>query len=124
MTREGKTFPRFALKVDATFDFYHTHIYFTPTQVELAQRFRETLSKQKYFRVSPLVDHPIGPHPLPMFEADFKGAHLHEALKFLAAERGELSVLVHPLSGNEILDHTTYAWFLGLKQNLLLDIFK
>jgi aromatic ring-cleaving dioxygenase len=120
---DGVKRPRFALNLEPRFDHYHSHIYFEPAQRSHAADLHARMARDhsEIFQVHRIWDHPIGPHPLPMFEADFKGKNLELALQLLQANRGQLSVLVHPLSGDEILDHTQYAMFLGARQPLALD---
>ena len=117
---DGVKRPRFALTLEPRFEWYHSHIYFRPEQSSQAADMHARMTHEygQLFRVHRLWDRPIGPHPLPMFEADFAGANLEEALRVLMSLRAGLSVLVHPLSGNEVLDHTEYAMFLGARQPL------
>ena len=69
-------------------------------------------------------DKPIGPHPCPMWEADFAAFENRgmwgEVVEFIEAERTSpsgsifLSVLVHPYSTDgDYEDHTTNAHWAG-----------
>lgn len=120
---EGK--PRFELMPPPQpFTYFHSHIYFEADTIEKAEVFHE---KFKVFgtsvRISPMIHKLVGPHPYPMFEADFKAENFMEMIRFMQQNRNGLSILVHPLSGNEILDHTDYAMFLGRREDLNLAIF-
>ncbi len=70
----------------------------------------------------PVRSGPIGPHPVPMFEAWFQPEVLHVVLEWIYYNRQGLSVLIHPLSENELKDHTERALWLGEKQPLDLSI--
>lgn len=75
--------------------------------------------EQGDIRVYKFWDKPIGPHPLTMFEIDFKKPEIFaKVVPFYQLNHGELSVLIHPRTGNELKDHTTNALWLGHKVRL------
>ncbi|MGL5793939.1 MAG: DOPA 4,5-dioxygenase family protein, partial [Waterburya sp.] len=43
---------------------------------------------------------------------------------WLALNRNDLTILIHPLTGNDLKDHTDYAAWMGVPQELNLDVFK
>jgi aromatic ring-cleaving dioxygenase len=107
------------------FDYFHSHIYYSENSKPVAEKFYQLL-KEKFpnvLRLSAMHDVLMGPHPFWMFEADFKAENFMDVIQFLSEHRGELSILIHPLSGNAVLDHTDYAMFLGKKEDLNLSIF-
>ena len=57
--------------------------------------------------------HPIGPHPCGSFEVWTPAQYLEKAMSWLMMNRGELTVLLHPLTTNEIEDHYARAMWLG-----------
>ncbi|ODQ80952.1 hypothetical protein BABINDRAFT_46552 [Babjeviella inositovora NRRL Y-12698] len=72
------------------------------------------------------VERAIGPHPITMFTTEL---HTPEAfarvVPFYQLHHGELSVLIHPISGKgDLLDHTKHALWLGEKQPLLYHLLK
>ena len=95
---------------------YDAHIYFTDdTKISaeaLRQKVLSTFDSDK-IKVSHLVHKKVGPHPLPMFEVNFKRSELDAVLLFLNKERNEHDVLIHPVTGNDLLDHTKHAQWLG-----------
>ena len=104
-------------------EWFHSHVYFKPEEYEKAARVRENIIRGigQNARVYELVDHPIGPHPLPMFEVDFPSSNLGKVIEVLLTYREGLSILVHPLSGDDIADHTEYPMWIGkpLELNLV-----
>lgn len=104
------------------FDWFHSHVYFKPEEYDKAARVRENLrsSLGQNARVYELVDHPIGPHPLPMFEVDFPSSNLGKVVEALLTFREGLSILIHPLSGDHLADHVDYPLWIG--QPLELNI--
>ena len=106
------------------FSVFHSHIYFNKETYSKAQNFHEDFKKLKIPKqLSEMHQHLMGPHPFWMFEVDFKTENFLEIIEFMQKHRNGLSILVHPLSGNALLDHTDYAMFLGQKEDLNLAIF-
>ncbi len=103
--------------------YTHSHIYFTPDIREIAVRFRKKIVEKFDGRaqISRLIDRPIGPHPVPMFEVDFHSELATELAPFLEKEREGLSILIHPVSDEEVKDHTERAVWMGKKLELNID---
>jgi aromatic ring-cleaving dioxygenase len=110
---------------------YDVHVYYnnddTP-QRDAAMALRETLQQQfPWMRFYPPRGRPIGPHPIPMWEADF-GAYENRnqwstLRDFLEANNpGNLSVLIHPHStDSDYADHTKHAYWVGAPMELLIQ---
>mmetsp|Transcript_54442 Transcript_54442/g.115633 ORF Transcript_54442/g.115633 Transcript_54442/m.115633 type:complete len:185 (-) Transcript_54442:167-721(-) len=120
--------PSFALKQRNPYD---VHVYYDgPKQREEAMTLREKMQSQfQWMRFFPYRDRPIGPHPVPMWEADFGGyENRHrwtEVHDFVAAEHGNLSVLIHPHSEDgDYMDHTKHAFWAGEVLDLRLEILR
>lgn len=95
---------------------FDAHIYFELKDLEEATLLRDKIKehfKDETFFVGDVFDEPIGPHPMPMFEANFPEELFTPAVLWLMKERGHFNVLVHPLSGDDYLDHTQLAMWLG-----------
>jgi|SRR5690606_16598656 len=104
-------------------EFAHAHIYYESDSRDRAARFRDKIVSEfgDRVRVSRLVDRPIGPHPVPMFEVDFRSDLLEEITPLFEREREGLSILVHPVSEEEVLDHIERAVWFGAKLPLKID---
>lgn len=109
-----------------SYEWYHAHVYFDDSTFQKANDLR--LKAQAQFRnrirLSAMINRPIGPHPLPMFELDFYGTDYKEVVGWLETHRQGLDILIHPISGDQLADHTTLAIFLGKKLDLNLDALK
>jgi len=106
------------------FSLFHSHVYFTEKTYDQALAFHDEFKKLNVPKqISGLHKQLLGPHPFWMFEVDFKVENFLEMIAFMQKHRNGLSILVHPLSGNALLDHTDYAMFLGQKEDLNLAIF-
>lgn len=87
-----------------------------------------------YSTASPLVpdlrtyrvhDRPVGPHAMAMFEVNlFTPAQFGAFIAWLVINRGPLSVLVHPNTGDDERDHTQRATWLGERVPLNLGVFR
>ena len=95
---------------------YHAHIYFD----RASQGFAEELFKRVGLLFDPsevkaacFRDHPVGPHPLPMFELNFHEEMKEEVVQWLERERRGLGVLVHEDTGQDERDHLENLLWLG-----------
>lgn len=62
---------------------------------------------------------PIGPHPIGSFETCCNKSSLASAVSWFMLNRNPSnSVLLHPLTKSEVVDHTTRAFWLGQKMPL------
>jgi len=102
---------------------FHFHVYFFQTNhnsVEAALTLRSdilALTEAGYFQgVTPLdrVNHaPIGPHPIGSYEVWCPTEDFAKLYSYMLLHRGNLAVLLHPLTRGEVGDHTTRASWLG-----------
>lgn len=101
---------------------YDVHVYYKTaaereTAIELRQKMHSAFGE--WMRFYAPKDRPIGPHPVPMWEADFGGyEHRHKwtaVRNFLLEENTHnLSILIHPHSlDGDYADHTEHAFWAG-----------
>ncbi|ETV67530.1 hypothetical protein H257_16261 [Aphanomyces astaci] len=64
---------------------------------------------------------PVGPHPTGSFETWVPIESFSAAFEWFTSNRAGLSVLVHPLTVQEMRDHTLYAVWMGQPQALNLQ---
>ena len=102
---------------------FHAHIYFDAVTRASALSLHETMLRfHPLLKVHTMAEGSRGPHVLPMFGMDIPKEIFAIVVSFLALNRGPHSVLFHPLSGNELLDHTHHALWLGPQQPLNLAV--
>lgn len=105
---------------------FDAHIYFDETSAEEASLFRQKCLnhfKQSEVFVGFMIDQPVGPHPTAMFEINFPRKAFGEVVLWLMHHRGKLSILVHELTGDDYLDHTDYALWIGRPVELDISAF-
>lgn len=97
---------------------YHAHIYYQPQQCALADATRARLCRLMESREIPqllfvgnLKDNKAGPHPIPQFEIHFTEKALQAILDFIKASG--FTALVHPLTDDDLADHTRLAHWIG-----------
>lgn len=100
---------------------YHAHIYYDPTTRDVAARVREGLGARFEVRLGRWHDKPVGPHPISMYQVAFAVAEFPRVVPWLMLHREGLDVLVHPETGDDVIDHTDYALWLGEKLDLNID---
>lgn len=104
---------------------YHAHIYFSPEQRAAAAALRDRFAgltapsdDPHILFVGPMRDGPVGPHPMPQYEIHF--AECSRPAVIAAIEASGLRALVHPLTDDDLADHTRLAHWIG--EPLALDL--
>lgn len=104
---------------------YHAHIYFSPEQRPAAAALRDRFTSligaggdPHIVFVGPMRDRPVGPHPMPQYEIHF--AERSRAAVIAMIEQSGLRALVHPLTDDDLADHTRLAHWIG--EPLALDL--
>jgi DOPA 4,5-dioxygenase len=91
---------------------YHAHIYYSAEQRAAAEALRDQLARApEVLFVGRLMDGPVGPHPVPQFEVHFLETSVPMIVE--AIERSGLTALVHPLTDDDLADHTAHARWIG-----------
>lgn len=97
---------------------YHAHIYYEIGDRAAAERLQEAFSRAKgngdagsVLYVGELRDRSVGPHPKPQFEIHFFEVALPTVLSLIKASG--LTALVHPLTDDDLADHTSLATWIG-----------
>jgi DOPA 4,5-dioxygenase len=91
---------------------YHAHIYYSAEQRAAAETLRDEFGRSPdILFIGRLMDRPVGPHPLPQFEVHFQEPSLARVVA--AIEASGLTALVHPLTDDDVADHTRLARWIG-----------
>ena len=91
---------------------FHAHIYYSVGQRAAAEALCEEFRRApEVLFVGRMMDGPVGPHPLPQFEVHFCEASVPAITAMIEATG--LRALVHPLTDNDLADHTTLARWIG-----------
>ena len=106
------------------FKSYHAHVYYSGKTRKTAKEVRLSLNKLFKVRLGRWRDFPVGPHPVPMYQVAFNADQFNKIVPWLMEHHGGLSVLVHPNSGDDLMDHSAHAIWLGKQLKLKLDMFR
>jgi DOPA 4,5-dioxygenase len=97
---------------------YHAHIYYDLGDRAAAERLQRNLRDAKgagqlasVLFVGEMRDKSVGPHPKPQFEVHFREDALPGVLPLI--EASGLTALVHPLTDDDLADHTSLAVWVG-----------
>lgn len=97
---------------------YHAHIYFEPDQQIAAKALRDEFSRLAAAQSDPhvlfvgrMTEGKAGPHPIPQFEIHFLRSSRDGVARLI--EESRLRALVHPLTDDDVADHTTLAQWIG-----------
>jgi aromatic ring-cleaving dioxygenase len=102
---------------------WHAHIYYDDQSWDdarrLHQQFTELLATGTFadlVLVGQMYEHPVGPHLKPQFEIQFYESAVPRITAIL--EPTGLTSLVHPLTDDDLADHTTLAQWIGAPEPL------
>ena len=91
---------------------YHAHIYFDDAERTVAEALREGFGRDPAILFAgEMTEGAAGPHPIAQYEVHFLGAAVSAVTA--AIEATGLRALVHPLTDDDLADHTTLAHWIG-----------
>ncbi|MCL6730604.1 DOPA 4,5-dioxygenase family protein [Sphingomonas hankyongi] len=92
---------------------YHAHIYFSDDERVAAEALRNRFIAMQpaILFVGRMMDRGVGPHPIPQFEVHFLEGTRPDVV--VAIEESGLRALVHPLTDDDLADHTSLADWIG-----------
>lgn len=98
---------------------WHAHIYCAPDKRASADRLRDRLIALKapgsvphILFVGAITAGKAGPHPIPQFEVHFRERALPDLMSILQA--AGLRILVHPLTDDDLADHSALGHWIGM----------
>jgi len=104
---------------------YHAHIYYDPATTRAkAERLRQRVAAEfPEAKLGRWHDELVGPHPQSMYQIAFPATMLGAFVPWLMLNRGGLTVLLHPETGDDLSDHTAHAAWFGEVLPLRLEAF-
>ena len=103
---------------------FHAHVYYAPTTKPVAKRIRLALERRFSVVLGRWHDVPVGPHDQAMYQVAFAVEEFARVVPWLMLNREGLSILVHPLTGDDYEDHATHSLWLGAPLPLRLDVLR
>ncbi|MFA7553532.1 MAG: DOPA 4,5-dioxygenase family protein [Spongiibacteraceae bacterium] len=103
---------------------YHAHVYFDRDSLQFASGLCAQASELFGLQVGRVHQRLVGPHPRWSCQISFASKHFADFIAWLDNHRNGLTILVHGLTGDDLQDHTEYAYWLGKELELNLALFK
>jgi DOPA 4,5-dioxygenase len=100
---------------------YHAHVYYDAASKAAASTLRDAVAKTFEVELGRWHDAPIGPHPCGSYQIAFAPELFATLVPWLALNRGDLTVFVHPDTGHALADHSAHVIWLGESRTLNLD---
>jgi aromatic ring-cleaving dioxygenase len=99
---------------------FHAHIYYSDGDRAAAEALHEEFvaGRPLVLFVGQMTDRGVGPHPIPQYEVHFLENARAEVVAVI--EASGLRALVHPLTDDDLADHTNLAFWIG--EPVKLDI--
>jgi aromatic ring-cleaving dioxygenase len=102
---------------------WHAHVYFDAASRDAASALREAIERSFPVQMGRFHEKPVGPHPRFSFQVAFDNDQLAPLLSWLTLNRGDLTIFIHPNTGNALEDHRDRAIWIGRQVPLILDFF-
>jgi aromatic ring-cleaving dioxygenase len=91
---------------------YHAHIYYDAAERPAAAALRDDFGRDPAILfVGSMTEGGVGPHPIAQYEVHFVGSAVSAVVA--AIEATGLRALVHPLTDDDLADHTSLAEWIG-----------
>jgi DOPA 4,5-dioxygenase len=100
---------------------YHAHVYYDQASKSAAGALRDKIDAAFTVDLGRWHDAPVGPHPCGSYQIAFAPELFASLVPWLALNRGDLTVFVHPNTGDAMADHTAHVMWLGESRALNLD---
>jgi DOPA 4,5-dioxygenase len=100
---------------------YHAHVYYDPASKAAAGALRDKVAAAFEVELGRWHDAPVGPHPCSSYQIAFGPELFATLVPWLALNRGDLTVFVHPNTGDALADHSAHVMWLGESRALNLD---
>lgn len=92
---------------------FHAHVYFGPDTVAQARALCAAAAQAFDLQMGRVHERAVGPHPDWSCQLAFSAALFGEVVPWLAMNRGDLVVFVHPITGDDLVDHRDRAIWMG-----------
>ncbi|TWC20904.1 DOPA 4,5-dioxygenase [Pseudomonas sp. SJZ085] len=102
---------------------YHAHVYFDASTIDQARALCEEASRLFPLEMGRVHERPVGPHPDWSCQLSFDPQYIGVVLPWLALYRKGLVIFLHPNTGDELVDHTDHAIWMGAMRQLDLSVF-
>lgn len=107
---------------DTVIHGWHAHVYFNADTLAQARTLCEAAAARFPLKMGRVHEKPVGPHPDWSCQLAFKAALFADVVPWLTLHRGGLVVFIHPITGNDLVDHRDRALWMGAVRPLDLSV--
>jgi len=104
--------------------YYHAHVYFDQESLSQAIELCELAGQLFNVKIGRVHQKLVGPHPKWSCQISFNSNEFEALISWLDQQRNGMSILVHGVTGDNLTDHTEYAYWLGASVELNLAMFR
>ncbi|MCZ4264059.1 4,5-dioxygenase [Erythrobacter sp. G21629-S1] len=98
---------------------WHAHVYFDPAEAVEVSQFLKFASSHLGVPMGYVHTRPVGPHPRGSCQLTIPTQRFGEVTQWLAINRGDYTILLHPSTGDDVADHLFHAIWLGPIEELV-----
>ncbi|MGO1295992.1 MAG: DOPA 4,5-dioxygenase family protein [Vibrio sp.] len=92
---------------------YHAHVYFDENTLAFASQLCHQAGEQFSVNIGRIHEKRVGPHTMWSCQIAFSSEVFDVIIPWLDTRRDGLTVFVHGVTGDDLADHTTNAYWLG-----------
>ena len=107
----------------STINDWHVHVYFDAQSLDQARALCEQAAQKFAVKMGRVHEKPVGPHPCWSCQLAFMPEVFDSIVPWLSLNRDGLTILIHPQTGEDLIDHRDYAIWMGQSMDLNLSIF-
>jgi len=102
---------------------YHIHLYYDHQTINIAKSIGQKAKEKFGISLGRFHEKNVGPHPRFSVQLSIPKDQFGEILSWVALNRKKLTIFSHPNTGNDLLDHTDHAIWMGEVLELNLSVF-
>lgn len=101
---------------------WHAHVYFDASSIGGARALCEDISRRfAGVEMGRVHEKLVGPHTEWSCQLAFRPELFNAVMGFLALNRGDLTVFIHPITGQDLIDHRDRCIWMGIARPLKLE---
>lgn len=103
--------------------YYHFHLYYELENISIATELREKIDQTFDVEVGRLWEKPVGPHPVCSCQVSVSVELFEKVTAWFLQNRSGIDLFIHPVTGDDIADHTDSCMWIGKSYKLNTDFF-
>ncbi|MGK0367437.1 MAG: aromatic ring-cleaving dioxygenase [Thermoproteota archaeon] len=91
--------------------------------MEKAEKLKAKFESSFDFKIGRVWDKPVGPHPIGSCQVTVPVGEFEKTLIWVLENRGGIDFFIHPVTGNDLEDHTTSSIWVGKSYTVKSEMF-